>query len=95
MHTMGYQNHGFLLENQSTIDIFYNKSLLTNTCENSTSMEVHRNAGVTTTNMVGDLDGYGTVLHHPKGISNILSLARMKDKGCHVTLIVKTTICSM
>jgi hypothetical protein len=81
----GVPKSWILLDNQSTIDIFYNKSLLTNICENSTSMEVHFNAGVTTRNMVGDLDGYGTLWYHPTGIANIISLANKKDKGYHVT----------
>ena len=35
--------------------------------------------------MVGDLPGYGTVWYHPKGIANILSLARVKEREYHVT----------
>jgi hypothetical protein len=35
---------------------------------------------VTSTNLVGDLPGYGEVWYHPKGIANILSLARVKDR---------------
>ncbi len=48
-------------------------------------MDIHCNAGVTRTNMVGNLPGYGTVWYHPKGIANILSLARVKERGYHVT----------
>eukprot|EP00978_Attheya_sp_CCMP212_P031138 scaffold116611_cov32-Attheya_sp.AAC.1 len=45
-------------------------------------MDIHCNAGVTITNLVGDLAGYGTVWYHPNGIANILSLKRMiKDRG--------------
>ena len=43
-------------------------------------MDIHCNAGVTSTNMVGDLHGYGTVWYHPNGIANILSLSRVKEK---------------
>ena len=41
-------------------------------------MELATQAGSTTTNMVGDLPGYGTVWFHPKGIANILALVNVK-----------------
>ena len=41
-------------------------------------MKIHCNAGTSTTNMVGDLAGYGTVWYHRLGIANILSLAKVK-----------------
>jgi hypothetical protein len=74
-----------LLDNQLTVDVFSNGALLKNIRENKTSMDIYCNAGVTRTNMVGDLPGYGTVWYHPKGIANILSLARVKEHGYHVT----------
>jgi hypothetical protein len=73
-----------LLDNQSTLDVFYNPALLTNIRKTNTSMEIHCNAGTTSTNMKGDLPGYGTVWFHPKGIANILSLARIEEHGYHV-----------
>ena len=48
-------------------------------------MEIHCNAGTTSTNQVGDLSGYGTVWYHPDGIANILSLSRVKEQGYRVT----------
>ena len=66
-----------LLDNQSTIDVFYNKALLTNIRKVPTKMNIHCNAGISTTNMVGDLAGYGTVWYHKNGIANILSLAKV------------------
>jgi hypothetical protein len=69
-----------LLDNQSTVDVFYNKALLRNIQKLPTQMDIHCNAGVTTTNLVGDLPGYGEVWYHPNGIVNILSLARVKEK---------------
>ena len=62
-----------LLDNQSTVNVFYNAGLLRNIREGEAHMDIHCNAGVTSTNMVGDLPGYGTVWYHPKGIANILS----------------------
>ena len=70
-----------LLDNQSTVDVFHNEMLLERirVSENG-HMDIHCNAGVTSTNLVGDLPGYGTVWYHPKGIANILSLNKVKAK---------------
>ena len=43
-------------------------------------LNIHCNAGVMTTNMVGDLEGYGTVWFHRQGIANILYLYNVTDK---------------
>jgi hypothetical protein len=74
-----------LLDNQSTIDVSQNDKLLQNIRQSKTSMDIHRNAGVTCTSMVGDLPGYGTVWYHSGGIANILSLSRVKERGYRVT----------
>jgi hypothetical protein len=68
-----------LLDNQSTVDVFYNRDLLTNIRTGNSSMDIHCNAGVATTNMVGELAAYGTVWYHPSGIANILSLSRRRN----------------
>jgi Zinc knuckle len=69
-----------LLDNQSTVDVFYNKKLLRNVRRSKAGMEIHCNAGKTTTHMIGELPGYGTVWYHPEGIANILSLSRVSKK---------------
>jgi hypothetical protein len=69
-----------LLDSQSTVDVFYNKTLLQNIRKASKQMGIHCNAGVTSTELIGDLPGYGPVWYHPHGIANILSLARVKEK---------------
>jgi len=69
-----------LLDNQSIINVFKNKSLLTNLQKVSTEIKIHCNAGTSTTNMVGDLAGYGTVWSHRLGIANILYLAKVKGE---------------
>ena len=58
--------------------MFYNKDLLENIREVNKQMNIHCNAGISTTNLVGDLQGYGTVWFYEEGIANILSLARVK-----------------
>ena len=77
-------NSWILLDNQSTVDVFHNADLLHNIREVSSSMQIHCNAGITSTNLQGDLAGYGTVWYHPEGIANILSLSRVKDAGYHI-----------
>ena len=69
-----------LLDNQSTIDVFVNRHLLRNIRRIGQYMYIHCTAGVTRTNLVGELPGYGTVWFHPDGIANILSLSRVKTK---------------
>ena len=69
-----------LLDNQSTVDVFYNKQLLRNIRQSKTGMEIHCNAGTTTTYTIGEFPGYGTVWFHPEGIANILSLSRISKR---------------
>lgn len=61
-----------LLNNQSMVDVFYNNKLLRNVRKCDSHMDIHCNAGVASTDMVGDLPGYGEVWYHPNGIANIL-----------------------
>jgi hypothetical protein len=73
-------NTWILLDNQSTVDVFHNALLLKQIrASNNGHMDIHCNAGVTSTNLVGNLPGYGTVWCHPNGIANILSLNKVKE----------------
>jgi hypothetical protein len=74
-----------LLDNQSTVDIFSNAELLSNIRSSEEEMTIHCNAGQVTTNLIGDLRGYGTVWYSSKGIANILSLSNVREKGHEVT----------
>ena len=74
-----------LLDNQSTVDVFQNAELLRNIRVHTSKMDIHCNAGIISTQLIGDLHGYGTVWYNPKGIANILSLACVKEHGYRVT----------
>lgn len=75
-----------LLDNQSTVDVFANGNLLKNIRTVPAGyMDIHCNAGVSSTNLMGDLPGYGPVWYNPKGIANILSLSRVQDRGYRIT----------
>ena len=63
-------------DSQSTVDVFYNARLLQNIRKVNRTLDIHCNAGVVSTDMVGDLPGYDIVWYHPTGISNILSMSR-------------------
>jgi hypothetical protein len=64
------------LDNQSTVNIFYNKALLRDVQVTNWRMRVRCNAGWTVTNLIGQLSGYpGEVWYNPAGIANIISLA--------------------
>ena len=54
-----------LLDNQSTVDVFTNANVLKNIHVMNSTMKIHCNAGVSHTNKVGDLPGYGMVWFHP------------------------------
>lgn len=70
-----------LLDNQSTIDVFCEASLLTNVHKVTDQMTIHCNAGQVHTNYVGNFGVYGDVWYCEDGIANILSFANMLRKG--------------
>eukprot|EP00957_Ditylum_brightwellii_P037666 2848531-Ditylum_brightwellii.AAC.1 len=50
-----------LLDSQSTINVFCNASLLVNVRKAKGSLDIYSTASKSTTNMIGDLPGFGTV----------------------------------
>jgi Reverse transcriptase (RNA-dependent DNA polymerase)/Zinc knuckle len=71
-----------LLDNQSTVNVFANRKLLQNVRTTNRTMIIRCNAGLTKTNMIGELPGYsGEVWFYPDGIANILSYADMVKRN--------------
>ena len=68
-----------VLDNQLTVDVFCNKELPEDIDEADTTLDIHCNAGVSSTNKVGILPGYGRVWYHPSSIANILSLSLVQE----------------
>ena len=56
-----------------------NEEMLCNIQEINKMMHIHCNAGVASTNIVGELPGFGTVWYAPDGIAIILSLSKVKQ----------------
>jgi hypothetical protein len=80
----GVPKSWILLENQSTVDVFCNGELLRNIRKATSSCHISCNAGVVTTDIFGDLDGYANpVWYNPAGIANILSLHRV-GQSCEI-----------
>jgi hypothetical protein len=69
-----------LLDNQSTVDLFCNRNLVSRVWQTNDSMTVHGNGGNLTTKTKAHIRNYGEVWFHPEAITNILSLKNVKKK---------------
>jgi hypothetical protein len=63
------------------MDVFYNANLPDNIHQGNTSITIHCNAGIATTNMVSTFPRYGQLWYHKNGIANILPLRKVKEKN--------------
>ncbi len=68
-----------LLDNQSTVHQIANPSLLKNIRKSSKRINIHCIAGVSKTDLEGEL-GQLTVHHNPNSIANVLSLKAVAKK---------------
>jgi hypothetical protein len=73
-HT-GIPNHWILLDSQSSISVFNNKSMISNIRNSPQEVCVIINGGEQTSTQIGDITNLGTVWYNPKSIANILSLS--------------------
>jgi hypothetical protein len=58
-----------------------NATLLLNIRQVGETMTIYSNSGATSTNMKGDVQGYGEVWFDPNGIANIVSMSSAEAKG--------------
>ena len=68
-------NTWILLDSQSTVSIFRNKSFLRNIRTSPTKLVVDTNGGKQVSSMIGNLKNFGPVWYNPGSIANILSHA--------------------
>eukprot|EP00957_Ditylum_brightwellii_P123945 9448099-Ditylum_brightwellii.AAC.1 len=69
-----------LLDSQSTVNVFCNASLLANVRKARGSLDIYSTASKSTTDMIGDLPGFGTVWLYQEGIANILPLSKVAER---------------
>ena len=69
-----------LLDNCSSINVFFNGRYLKNIRVAEKSLHLYTNAGKAVITMVGDLPGFGEVYYYPEGIANILSFHNVVKK---------------
>jgi hypothetical protein len=68
-----------LLDNQSTVNQIANPNMLKNIRKSSKPIKIHCNAGMSKTELEGELGGM-TMYHNPNGIANVLSLKLVVEK---------------
>eukprot|EP00536_Pseudo-nitzschia_multiseries_P018686 jgi/Psemu1/56796/gm1.56796_g len=78
----GVNPYWILLDSESSLNLIVNPELVDNICQspNNGFMNIHCNSGVSRTNMIADLLGFGTVWFYEDGLANVLSLALVSDQ---------------
>ena len=78
-HNRSIPTSYILMDNQSTVGIFFKPNLLRNIGTSDWNLHITYSAGAISVNQVGDLPGYGRVCYHPKVIANIIGLSNVSD----------------
>ena len=81
----GIDPNWILLDSQSTISVFNNKSMLTNLRPSGHVIRAITNGGFQDSDTLGDFPQLGTVWYNQESIANILSLSAVR-KLCRVTM---------
>ena len=81
----GLDPNWILLDSQSTISVFKNKSMLTNVRRSGHVIRALTNGGHQDSDMIGDFPNLGEVWYNKDSMANILSLAEVR-KVCRVTM---------
>lgn len=68
------------LDSMSSVDVFGERSMLSNIRTVSQKMTIVCNAGAVLVTQMGDLEGYGPVWYHRDAIANILSLSNVQKR---------------
>eukprot|EP00536_Pseudo-nitzschia_multiseries_P000330 jgi/Psemu1/757/gm1.757_g len=78
----GVNPYWILLDSESSLNLIVIPELVTNIREapNNGFMNIHCNSGVSRTNLIADLPGFGVVWFYEGGLANVLSLALVSDQ---------------
>lgn len=75
-----HMRNWILLDSQSSVDHFCNKSYVSNIRKSTATLHLRTNGGVATTNLMADVPGHGTMWYNPAAMTNVFSLAIMESK---------------
>jgi hypothetical protein len=74
-----------LLDSQSTVSVFKNRSLLSNIRASCRTLRVHTNGGTQLSTQLGTVTNFGDVWFNTDSLANILSMAAVR-KVCRITM---------
>ena len=74
-----------LLDSGTSMDMACNRKYVENVQESTDPVRIATNAGSRVLDQDADMPGQGTMKFHEDGLTNILALSKMKEKGHHVT----------
>lgn len=76
-----FDANDILIDNQASVSVFMNPSLLTNIRQAEVSVKIYGMGGFISVDQVGDFNEFGEVYYCPTAITNILSLAEVDNKA--------------